>query len=79
MALSEAAVAARTQRLNVNLPVTVYEELKALAESTGRNISELIRMALGLVKFVIEEERRGNRVYIGTPEGKILKEIVLPR
>jgi hypothetical protein len=39
----------------------------------------LIRIALGLVKFVIEEERVGNRVYIGTREGKILKEIVLPR
>ncbi len=71
--------AVRTQRLNVNLPVVVYEELRTLADSTGRNLSELIRIALGLVKYVIEEERRGNRVYIGTPEGKILKEIVLPR
>jgi len=68
------------RRLNVNLPESVYDELRQLAQQSGRNITDLIRVALGLVKVAIEETVfRKHRIYIGTEDGTILKELVLPR
>jgi hypothetical protein len=68
------------RRLNVNLPESVYDELRQLAQQSGRNITDLIRVALGLVKVAIEETvLRKHRIYIGTEDGTILKELVLPR
>lgn len=77
--MREQMPAVTSHRLNVNLPAPVYLELKQLASDSGRNITELIRVALGLIKVVIEETMRGNRLYVGKPDGTIIKEVVLPR
>ncbi|MBB4635630.1 ribbon-helix-helix domain-containing protein [Longimicrobium terrae] len=71
--------AQETRRLNVNLPNSVYEELQEMAKLSQRSLSDLIRTALGLVKVVLHEARKGNHLYIGTQDGVILKELVLPQ
>ncbi len=67
------------KRLSINLPADVFDELATLAEDSGRTMKEVIRIALGLAKVAIEETNGGNRIFIGTADGKILKQLVLPR
>lgn len=68
----------RTRRLNVNLPEAAYEELRELADRNGRTMSDVVKLALGLVKVALEEREKHNRLAVTTSEGKLLKEIILP-
>ena len=67
-----------TKRLNVNLPIEIFDELKGLADSSGRSLTELVRLALGLASVAITEQRRGNTVAVLAPGGEPIKELVLP-
>lgn len=65
------------KRLNVNLPESTFNELKALAEETHRSMTDVVRTALGLVKIAMEEEKKQHSVAIVDKDDKVLKEIVL--
>jgi hypothetical protein len=67
------------KRLNINLPLAVYDELENLARVSSRTMTEIVRTALGLAKVAINEEVNGNKLAIVNSEGKLLKEIVLVR
>ena len=79
MSAQEAAIAPTFKRLNINLPLPVFGELDTLARNSGRTMTEIVRTALGLVKVAIEAEQNNNKLAVVTPEGKLLKEIVLVR
>ena len=68
-----------TKRLNVNLPRSVFDELEGIAKRSGRSITEVVRMGLGVVTLMINEENNHNRFLIVDPDGKPIKELVLPR
>jgi hypothetical protein len=68
-----------TRRLNVNLPEGSYEEIRALADRSGRSISEIVRTGLGLVSIAMEEASRNNYLAVSSSEGKLLRQIVLPK
>jgi hypothetical protein len=65
------------KRLNINLPEPIFKQLEALATKSHRNMTDFVRISLGLAKVAIEEVDAGNRLAIVSPEGKLLKEIVL--
>lgn len=67
------------KRLNVNLPEDSYEEIRALADSSGRSISDIVRTGLGLASIAMEEASRNNYLTITSSEGKLLRQIVLPK
>lgn len=67
------------RRLNVNLPEPVYVELQSLAKESGRSITDLMRMALGLVKIAVEETNRGNALFVGTRNGEPIKQLLIPK
>lgn len=67
-----------TKRLNINLAPVVFAELQALSKETRRSMTELVRLALGLVRIVLQETAKGNKVIISTSAGQPLREIVIP-
>ncbi len=66
------------KRLNITLTDTAYAEVTALSKTTRRSITELVRLGLALVKISIEETGNKNILVIVSPDGRALKEIVLP-
>lgn len=74
-----AAEATGVKRLNVNLPAPAFEELQEMASSSGRTMKELVRLALGLAKIALAEERKGNKLVVANEEGDIIKEFLLPK
>jgi hypothetical protein len=68
--------AGAVKRLNINLPARAYETLRALADSSHRSMTDVVRIALSLVKVAMETEKDHNKLAVISPEGKVLKEIV---
>jgi len=66
------------KRLSIVLTDNAYSEVANLSKSTRRSITELVRLGLGLVKILVEEVGRGNKLVVATKDGQPLKEIVLP-
>jgi predicted negative regulator of RcsB-dependent stress response len=66
------------QRLNLNLTDSARQEINSLAEQSSRTITELVRLALSLLKVIIDERNAGNKLVVTTREGKPLKELVIP-
>ena len=71
--------ATRMKRLNINLPIGVFDDLEELATTTGRTMTDIVRTALGLIALAISEERNGRKLVIAEPNGKAVKEIILPK
>lgn len=68
----------RMKRLNVNLPDGVHEELRDLAERSGRSMTDIVRTGLSLVRVALAEAERSNTLAVANSEGKLIKQIVLP-
>lgn len=78
MPVREAALEG-VRRLNINLPEATYANLYDLAEQSGRSMTDIVRIALGLVQVAIEEEKKGNKLAIASSKGELLKEIIILR
>ena len=74
-----AALVRQGKRLSLNLSDTVYEELNKLAAQRHSSMTEIVRLALGLVRIAITESDKGHKLVITSETGEALKEIVLPR
>jgi len=67
------------KRLNINLPRAVFEDLEDRAKKSGRTMTEVMRVGLGLVAIAFEEERKGHKLIIADADGKPIREVVLPK
>jgi predicted transcriptional regulator len=52
------------KRININLSDQAYEALEKLAEDKGKTMSETLRDALALEKWVQDAQRRGERLLV---------------
>ncbi len=77
-AVSAVIAPATGKRVNFILSERAHSDLIALAESTHRSMTEVVRLGLGLVKIALEASRNGQRLVVTSSEGQPLKEIVLP-
>jgi hypothetical protein len=59
----------RSVRLSVNLSVESAETLKALIRRKGLTITEGIRRAIVVWKFVEDESSKGNQIAVIEPDG----------
>ena len=66
------------RRLSLNLSNSAYEQLDGLAGESKTSMTEIVKLALGLVSIAIQEARRGNKLVIADPDGQAIKELVLP-
>jgi plasmid stability protein len=67
------------RRLNVNLPEGLHEELRVLAERSGRSMTDLVRTGLSLVTVAFAEAERSNTLAIADSEGNLIKQILVLR
>jgi hypothetical protein len=67
-----------TKRLNANLPSEFYSEVERLADEHGWTITDLIRLALNLLKIGYDAVREGNRLAVVNKRGRVIKEVLLP-
>jgi Ribbon-helix-helix protein, copG family len=67
----------RTVRLSVNLSVESAETLRALIRRKGLTITEGIRRAIAVWKFVEDESSKGNQLAVIEADGSIRKVVLL--
>jgi hypothetical protein len=73
---TETTKAATRKRLNLDLPISAYEELLRLTEETGKNMAEVLRIGLSIYFMAHEARKKGQS--LGIVQGdKIIKEIVI--
>jgi hypothetical protein len=75
---SAAAPYIERKRVNFFLSEKAHSELAVMSKRTGRSMTELVRLGLGLVKVALEAEQNGHKLIVTSAEGTPLKEIVLP-
>jgi hypothetical protein len=68
----------KSKNFSLVLSESAHTELSLLAAQRNTTVRELIRLALGLARLVIETEKKGNKVIITNAAGAPLKQIVLP-
>lgn len=66
-------------RLNINLPAPVLAEIRELAARSHRSMTDLVRDAFALAKIAYQERERGHHLTVTDAEGRVLKELVMPR
>ena len=59
-----------TTRLSVNVNDETAEALRALAEENETSVTEMIRRATGLYKFVSDETKEGRTLELADKSGK---------
>lgn len=64
-------------RLNVNLNAETADALKQLADEKGSSLTEVIRRAIAVYKFIADEARKGNRIQTVDPKTNEVRELVL--
>jgi hypothetical protein len=75
---SIATLGMERKRVNFVLSGKAYSDLALMSKRTGRSMTELVRLALGLVKIALEAEQNGHKLIVTTADGTPSKEIVLP-
>jgi hypothetical protein len=84
VALMEAPAKAKSReekgekRLNLILSSNVFDDLARLAKERRTTMTEVVRLALGLVKVAIHEINQGHKLVVVKPSGEVLKELILP-
>jgi hypothetical protein len=66
------------KRLSLVLSSSVYGELSTLAKERRTTMTEIVRLALGLVKVAVNESKQGNKLIVARENGEVLKELILP-
>jgi hypothetical protein len=74
---TEAKARIKVRRLNIALAEKVYQEVLSLANEMDKNITEVIRIALGVLRIIVKAIQRGERVII-TGGNQPDREIVFP-
>lgn len=64
-------------RLNVNLNKETAAALKELAAKQNVSLTEAVRRAIAVLKFVEEEQGEGRKIQTMDPDGKNKRELVL--
>jgi hypothetical protein len=68
---------AKTRRLNINLPEAKFVELEGIAKDSNRTMTDVVRLALELVKVAVKVEANGHRLAVVDEDGNLIKELVL--
>jgi hypothetical protein len=66
------------KRLNLILSTGVYADLSKMAKQRRTTMTEIVRLALGLIKVVINETSQGHKLVVAKANGDVLKELILP-
>jgi len=67
----------RFVRLSVNLSLETAETFRTLIDRKGLSISEGIRRAIAVWKFLEDERARGNQIAVVEPDDQVRKIVML--
>ncbi len=67
----------RFVRLSVNLSIETAEVFKSLIDRKGLSITEGIRRAIAVWKFLEDEKSRGNEIAVIEPDNSVRKVVLL--
>ena len=60
-------------KLTVRLPRSVAEALKAISDSRGVSMTEIIRRAISKEKFIHDVRGNGHRLLLEKPSGEVME------
>jgi hypothetical protein len=66
-------------RLSCNLNQETAAALKSIAASSGLSYTEVVRRAIGVYKFLIDENDSGRQVRTMDPDERNQREVILMR
>ena len=66
------------KRLNLILSAGVYTDLSRMAKQRRTSMTEIVRLAIGLIKIAVNEASQGHKLVVTTADGTVLKELILP-
>lgn len=55
-------------RVSMDMSEEAYQVVREIADGSGVTKAEVIRRALGLMRFVMEERHRGGRIIVEDPD-----------
>jgi hypothetical protein len=64
--------------LNLILSAGVFDDLASLAKERRTTMTEIVRLALGLIKVAIREANQGHKLVVAKENGEVIKELILP-
>lgn len=64
------------KRLNLELTPEAYELLQELADSSGKNMADVLRTGLAIYGISQEEEKKGRNLAV-VEDDKVIKQIVM--
>jgi predicted DNA-binding protein len=60
-----------TKRVNVNFSPEAYSTLERLAQEKGKTMSEVLRDAIALEKWLTDVSKEGAHILVEKPDGKV--------
>ena len=66
------------RRLSLILSSSVFDDLNTMAKARRTTMTEIVRLALGLIKIALKESKDGHKLVVTKASGEVLKELVLP-
>jgi hypothetical protein len=76
--LEASATGQGEKRLNLILSAGVYADLAKMAKQRHTTMTEVVRLALGLIKVAIAEANQNHKLVVTKADGEVLKELILP-
>jgi hypothetical protein len=67
-----------TKRLNHIVPEKLYHQIMELSAETRLDLTDLVRLGLGLAMVTIREAQKGHKLIVTDFDGTPIKELVLP-
>lgn len=66
------------RRLNANVPAAMLDDMLDEKRRSGRDVTTLVKLGWQLAKIALREQRQGNALAVVAPDGRILKELLIP-
>jgi predicted transcriptional regulator len=64
-------------KLTVNLSEEVVDVLRDIAAREGTTMTEVLRRAIAVQKFLVDEQAEGNRVVIEDPKNNTTRQLLI--
>jgi predicted CopG family antitoxin len=64
------------RRVNVYFSEEVYDELAKIARERGKTVSDVLRDAVTLEKYVADTQREGGKLLVEKPDGETREVVV---
>lgn len=60
-----------TTKVTVNLPDSVVEDLRKIAEAGDTTLTDALRRSIQINKFLLDEEKKNSKLLIERADGKL--------